>query len=54
MGLLHHVTIPTKSATFGMGCFWAPDSLYGATQGVIRTKVGYAGGTFDSPTYRNL
>lgn len=54
MGLLHQVTVPTESATFGMGCFWAPDSLYGATPGVIRTKVGYAGGTFDSPTYRNL
>lgn len=54
MGLLHEVTVPTESATFGMGCFWAPDSLYGATSGVIRTKVGYAGGAFDNPTYRNL
>jgi len=43
-----------KRATFGMGCFWAGDSLFGALPGVIRTCVGYAGGTKDSPTYRKL
>ncbi|KAJ8664781.1 hypothetical protein QAD02_006443, partial [Eretmocerus hayati] len=43
-----------KRATFGMGCFWAGDSLFGATPGVIRTCVGYAGGTKDKPVYRNL
>lgn len=54
MGINHRVSVPTESATFGMGCFWLPDSLYGATPGVIRTKVGYSGGTLDNPTYRNL
>lgn len=43
-----------KKATFGMGCFWAGDSLFGATPGVIRTSVGYAGGLKDNPAYRNL
>lgn len=43
-----------KRATFGMGCFWAGDSLFGATSGVLRTRVGYAGGTQPSPTYRNM
>ncbi|EZA52657.1 hypothetical protein DMN91_002068 [Ooceraea biroi] len=43
-----------KRATFGMGCFWAGDSLFGALPGVIRTCVGYAGGTKDSPTYRDM
>ena len=43
-----------KKATFGMGCFWAGDSLFGATQGVISTCVGYSGGTKESPKYRNL
>lgn len=43
-----------KRATFGMGCFWAGDSLFGALPGVIRTCVGYAGGTKLSPTYRDL
>jgi len=44
----------TETATFAMGCFWAPDSLFGSLDGVIRTRVGYAGGTTESPTYHNL
>lgn len=43
-----------KRATFGMGCFWAGDSLFGALPGVIRTCVGYAGGTKKSPVYRDM
>lgn len=43
-----------KTATFGMGCFWGAESLYGAQKGVTRTTVGYAGGSKDKPTYRNL
>lgn len=52
--LLHNVDIPTKKATFGMGCFWSNDSLFGATLGVIRTRVGYSGGTSQNPTYRSI
>lgn len=52
--LLHDVDIPIRKATFGMGCFWANDSLFGATPGVIRTRVGYAGGTIPNPAYRSL
>lgn len=52
--LLHDVDIPTKKATFGMGCFWSNDSLFGATRGVVRTRVGYAGGTTKNPHYRNI
>lgn len=37
-----------------MGCFWASDSLFGATPGVLRTHVGYSGGTTLDPVYRNL
>ena len=44
----------TKRATFGMGCFWAADALYGATPGVITTCVGYSGGSKEAPVYRNL
>ncbi|XP_012283654.1 peptide methionine sulfoxide reductase [Orussus abietinus] len=43
-----------KRATFGMGCFWAGDSLFGVTPGVIRTCVGYAGGEKESPTYKEI
>jgi len=34
-----------------MGCFWSPDALFGAMAGVVRTRVGYAGGTTATPTY---
>ncbi|MFW5953337.1 MAG: peptide-methionine (S)-S-oxide reductase MsrA [Candidatus Natronoplasma sp.] len=43
-----------KTATFAMGCFWGPDSLFGAAPGVIRTRVGYSGGKKEDPTYHNL
>lgn len=41
-------------ATFGMGCFWGAESLFGGTYGVLRTKVGYSGGTTSEPVYRNM
>lgn len=41
-------------AAFGMGCFWSPDSLLGGKEGVIRTRVGYAGGARENPTYTNI
>lgn len=37
-----------------MGCFWGCDSLFGASTGVLRTRVGYSGGDVDNPTYRNM
>ncbi|MFP3879739.1 MAG: peptide-methionine (S)-S-oxide reductase MsrA [Dehalococcoidia bacterium] len=44
----------TETATFALGCFWAPDSRFGSLDGVVRTRVGYAGGTLENPTYHNL
>jgi peptide-methionine (S)-S-oxide reductase len=44
----------TETATFALGCFWAPDSIFGSLDGVVRTRVGYAGGTTENPTYHNL
>ena len=41
----------TKTATFGLGCFWSPDAAFGAVDGVVRTRVGYAGGTKSDPSY---
>jgi len=44
-----------RTIAFGMQCFWGAEGLLGATPGVIRTKVGYAGGKNpDPPAYRNL
>jgi peptide-methionine (S)-S-oxide reductase len=44
----------TETATFGLGCFWGPDAQFGAMAGVVRTRVGYAGGTNPDPTYHAL
>ena len=44
----------TATATFGLGCFWGPDAQFGAIDGVVRTRVGYAGGTTRDPTYHSL
>lgn len=41
----------TETATFGLGCFWGPDARFGASDGVVRTRVGYAGGTKPDPSY---
>ena len=42
-------------ATFALGCFWCPDAQFGSLRGVVRTRVGYCGGTRPtSPTYKNL
>ena len=47
------VAVPARieTATFALGCFWGPDSLFGSLPGVVRTRVGYAGGTKENPTY---
>jgi len=44
----------TETATFALGCFWGPDARFGALAGVVRTRVGYAGGTKRDPTYHAL
>ncbi|MFA9416956.1 peptide-methionine (S)-S-oxide reductase MsrA [Natrinema sp. HArc-T2] len=44
----------TETATFGLGCFWGPDAAFGAVDGVVRTRVGYAGGTKSDPSYEIL
>lgn len=43
-----------ETATFGMGCFWGPEARFGSLQGVLKTRVGYAGGTIENPTYRKM
>ena len=43
-----------ETATFGMGCFWGPEARFGGLRGVIRTRVGYAGGTTVAPTYKTI
>lgn len=53
-GTLYEPDVPFEKATFGMGCFWKSESLYGCVKGVLRTTAAYAGGTKKDPTYRSL
>ena len=41
----------TKSAIFAGGCFWCIQPAFDKAPGVIRTTVGYCGGTEPNPTY---
>ncbi len=42
----------TKTAVFGLGCFWGAEKDFWQLPGVVTTAVGYAGGTTPNPTYR--
>jgi len=42
----------TKTAIFGLGCFWGAEKLFWQLPGVVTTAAGYAGGTTPNPTYQ--
>ena len=41
----------TRTAIFAGGCFWCIQPAFDKAKGVIKTVVGYCGGTEPNPTY---
>jgi peptide-methionine (S)-S-oxide reductase len=42
----------TRAAVFAGGCFWCIQPAFDKAPGVIKTVVGYCGGTEPNPTYK--
>jgi peptide-methionine (S)-S-oxide reductase len=44
----------TEKALFGAGCFWGVEAAFRQIKGVISTSVGYSGGSYQDPSYRDV
>ena len=44
--------VETRTAIFAGGCFWCIQPGFDKAKGVIKTLVGYCGGTEPNPTYQ--
>jgi len=51
---INRLTNKTEFATFGGGCFWCTEAIFQMLPGVKSVTSGYAGGTADNPTYKDV
>lgn len=43
-----------KKAIFAAGCFWGVEESFRQMKGVVSTRVGYTGGSYDNPSYKDV
>ena len=48
------MTNTTETIYLGAGCFWGVETALGTLPGVLKTSVGYMGGTTENPTYKSI
>jgi peptide-methionine (S)-S-oxide reductase len=52
--IMNDSTNHTERATFGGGCFWCTEAIFQMLPGVKSVTSGYAGGTKENPTYKEV